>query len=372
MKKNLFFISLISGILCYSQNQYPETQSPSNMALGVYYQNGPGSNNSLGWQYNYGTKLTVNVGASRNFEMTTTTYPNGLLKLRQWDPTNSVWTSWRDILTTNQDGKVGIGTTSPSNKLEVNGTIGAQDLLVVQKGGSYLVALNGQNDGYISGRNSSFEHKFQIASNGNTYFNGGNLGIGTSTPRDKLTILGGIFSISDNAGGETPFRFWAGSSGSNNQLRIGTDIGHTGDAVVELYQNYSGGNEQNPGKLIVNGNLGIGIKNPDAKLAVNGNIHAKEVKVDLIGWPDYVFEKKYQLPTLQEVEAHIEEKGHLQNIPSAQEVEENGIKLGEMNSKLLQKIEELMLYTIQQQKEIEELKKQNIQLQDDIQVLKQK
>ncbi|UII75898.1 hypothetical protein LV716_16785 [Flagellimonas sp. HMM57] len=106
------------------------------------------------------------------------------------------------------------------------------------------------------------------------------------------------------------------------------------------------------------GNVGIGTINPDAKLAVNGNIHTKEVKVDLVGWPDYVFEKEYNLPTLEEVEAHITEKGHLQDIPSAKEVEENGIKLGEMNAKLLQKIEELMLYTIQQQKEIEELKQE--------------
>lgn len=113
------------------------------------------------------------------------------------------------------------------------------------------------------------------------------------------------------------------------------------------------------GKVIMDvGNVGIGTTTPDAKLAVNGNIHAKEVKVDLIGWSDFVFEKGYALPTLEEVENHIKEKGHLQDIPSAEEVEENGINLGEMNAKLLQKIEELMLYTIQQQKEIDELKQQ--------------
>ena len=101
-----------------------------------------------------------------------------------------------------------------------------------------------------------------------------------------------------------------------------------------------------------NGNVGIGTLAPDAKLAVNGNIHTKEVKVDLVGWPDYVFDKDYELPSLKEVEAHIVENGHLQDIPSAQDVAENGIHLGEMNAKLLQKIEELMLYTIAQENKI--------------------
>lgn len=104
------------------------------------------------------------------------------------------------------------------------------------------------------------------------------------------------------------------------------------------------------------GNVGIGTDAPDAKLAVNGLIHTKEVKVDLIGWPDYVFTNEYKLPTLKEVEKQINEKGHLANIPSAAEVENNGVLLGEINKKLLEKVEELTLYIIQMNKEIELLK----------------
>ena len=108
-----------------------------------------------------------------------------------------------------------------------------------------------------------------------------------------------------------------------------------------------------------NGNVGIGTTIPDSKLAVNGTIHSKEVKVDMTGWSDFVFKKEYDLPTLEEVEKHIKEKGHLENIPSEEEVVENGINLGEMNAKLLQKIEELTLYMIEMKKENEEMKKQN-------------
>jgi len=126
-----------------------------------------------------------------------------------------------------------------------------------------------------------------------------------------------------------------------------------------------------------NDNVGIGVIDPQNKLDVNGTVHAKEVKVDMAGWADFVFEKDYQLPTLDEVEQHIHEKGHLPNIPNTKEVTENGLSLGESQKLLLQKIEELTLYSIeqnklnkeqsellrQQQKEIQELR-------DEIKVIK--
>ena len=92
------------------------------------------------------------------------------------------------------------------------------------------------------------------------------------------------------------------------------------------------------------------------ELIVNGEIRAKEVIVET-GWADYVFENGYNLKSIQEVESFIKENKHLPDIPSANEVEANGVDLGEMNMLLLKKVEELTLYIINQQKEIEALKK---------------
>jgi hypothetical protein len=108
--------------------------------------------------------------------------------------------------------------------------------------------------------------------------------------------------------------------------------------------------------LTSNGSLGIGTITTGAhKLAVEGSIGAREIKVQATGWSDFVFKKEYNLPTLEEVEKHIAQKGHLENIPSEEEVLKNGINLGEMNAKLLQKIEEMTLYMIDQNKQIMDL-----------------
>jgi hypothetical protein len=106
----------------------------------------------------------------------------------------------------------------------------------------------------------------------------------------------------------------------------------------------------------VGGNVGIGTANPSHKLSVNGAMRAKEVIVDTT-WSDYVFADGYRLPPLAEVEAYIKAENHLPGIPSAQEVADQGVSVGEMQAKLLAKVEELTLHLIAQQKQIKELQK---------------
>ncbi|HMM03222.1 MULTISPECIES: hypothetical protein [unclassified Dysgonomonas] len=118
--------------------------------------------------------------------------------------------------------------------------------------------------------------------------------------------------------------------------------------------------------------FGVGIKtsNPSCALDVNGTIRSKEVKIEASGWSDFVFDKNYDLPKLSDVEKHINEKQHLPGIPSEKEILENGISVGEMQAKLLQKIEELTLYVIEQDKKIKILQKENISIKNELVNLK--
>lgn len=107
-------------------------------------------------------------------------------------------------------------------------------------------------------------------------------------------------------------------------------------------------------RLNRDGKLGIGTTSPTHALTVNGPIRAKEVIVDT-GWADDVFASDYRLASLKEVEAHIEQEGRLPGMPSAKEVAENGLSVGEAQSLLLRKIEELTLHVIRLEKKNEQL-----------------
>ena len=136
------------------------------------------------------------------------------------------------------------------------------------------------------------------------------------------------------------------------------------DNNASCYINYSGDLRYRNGSMTddvpvvlfsKDNNVGIGTLDPQGyKLAVNGTIRAKEIKVDS-DWADFVFKKDYKLPTLKEVETHINENGTLPGIPSESEVKANGVNLAETNALLLQKIEELTLYIIQQEKRMESM-----------------
>ncbi|MBO9728144.1 MAG: hypothetical protein J7623_05850 [Chitinophaga sp.] len=115
--------------------------------------------------------------------------------------------------------------------------------------------------------------------------------------------------------------------------------------------------------LKANGSLGIGTTDTKGyKLAVNGSGIFTRIKVkDFANWPDYVFHAGYELPSLAELEQYVQTHQHLPGIPAAEEVKKDGVDLGEMNSKLLQKVEELTLYIIELNKKVEALQVENKQ-----------
>ncbi|WP_447768510.1 hypothetical protein [Sphingobacterium faecium] len=107
--------------------------------------------------------------------------------------------------------------------------------------------------------------------------------------------------------------------------------------------------------FLPNGYVGVGTVAPKEMLSVNGNIRAKQIKVETTNWPDYVFGENYQLPSLEETEKFIQTNGHLPEVPKASEIEQNGVDLGELNKILLKKMEEMTLYMIDKDKRIQAL-----------------
>jgi len=124
------------------------------------------------------------------------------------------------------------------------------------------------------------------------------------------------------------------------------------------YQNRFSGNVYLPGNSIWNDTaVGIGTTSPGSyQLAVEGTMGARKVQVKQTSWADFVFKPDYQLSPLEELESYINANQHLPGIPSEAEVQKDGIDVGEMNKKLLQKVEELTLYIIDMRKEIDKLK----------------
>ncbi|MGE0589956.1 MAG: hypothetical protein AB7O48_15365 [Cyclobacteriaceae bacterium] len=189
-----------------------------------------------------------------------------------------------------------------------------------------------------------------------TVANNGNMGLGTISPNSKLHIYKSTTGNSDAsiavdgpANSERAIVFRDNGSdawwfGRDNTGDMNTGIGFWRSGVGFALA------------LRDNGNVGIGTSNPQNKLDVNGTMHAKEVKVDLNGWPDYVFNESYNLTPLSELKEYVNTNKHLPGVPIAKDVEENGVMLGEMNKVLLQKLEEVTLYLIELKEENEDLK----------------
>jgi hypothetical protein len=177
-------------------------------------------------------------------------------------------------------------------------------------------------------------------------------GIATNGVATPITVYINVHAINYNSA-------WTALNNSGNDLTVTKFLPMTNEWNLYVGNNYSSAGASLAIKAIENGNVGIGTNQPDEKLTVYGKIHAQEVKVDLsVPGPDYVFHPTYKLPTLTEVKAFIDKNQHLAEIPSAAEMAKNGLDLGDMNVKLLKKVEELTLYLIEKDEEINDLKQQ--------------
>lgn len=302
-------------------------------------------------------------------------------------------------MTMDPNGNLGIGSSVPTEKLHVAGNIfttgrldadGVVEAHGVSSLGSFYVLGTSLMQGAVTG-SSSASFSGNINSNSSMTINntsavlalrsggddkgfvqlsGDNLRLGTfsSNAGGKVVIrTGGADHISIDGGGNLVTDAHFRSNRGGEALRLdGTNpnIGFYQNGTYYGFISQSGSTLSlgvNNGKMQLNASQ-IAIGNvlstaDDYKLAVTGKIICEELKVELQGnWPDYVFAPDYKLKPLSEVKKHIEEQQHLPNIPSAKQVAKEGIQVGEMQRKLLEKVEELTLYIIQQQAEIDELK----------------
>jgi hypothetical protein len=324
-----------------------------------------------------------------------------------------------EVMTIKQDGSVGIGVTAPQKRLEVNA--GANNYASL---GSTFNAgqFSGLHFGYFEPGNSDYRKsalifertdnsargKIHILNNGEnsnasavltdakvTIDHNGNTGIGLVAPEGKLHVKGCAYFGNENGNSWHRIAI-GGSAGNYGSIGYGykysnTDFVHTYSVADYASQlrfdlggfNFltapvgsAGSNVPFSSALIIrqDGNVGIGTSSPDAKLAVKGHIHTQEVRVDLTGAvaPDYVFEKNYNLLPLSELETYITQNKHLPEVPSAKEMEVDGLNLKEMNLILLKKVEELTLHLIELSKENEAQQNTINQQQVDINTLLKK
>jgi hypothetical protein len=297
------------------------------------------------------------------------------------------------------NGNVGMGTTNPGSyrlhlntgslntgHIDVNSGSNNNVYVALTNAGvsRWLIDLAGTEAPGNFGSDLRFDNYndsgSQISSVMTLQRNSGNVGIGTVSPSLKVEVanggnpynlylsglapslyFGSASGTFPNGSGNPAAAFVAMSTGNGNysqgqgDLNIATQSRASGNssAINFLVPADDAGNYTLAAKITRSGNVGIGTTNPTQKLSVNGSVRAHEVIVDT-GWSDYVFDESYKLKALSDTEAFVKTEKHLPGIPSAKEVAEHGISVGEMQAKLLAKIEELTLHVIAQEKRINE------------------
>lgn len=296
---------------------------------------------------------------------------------------NAQWTGTNPITTTSN---VGIGESNPDQKLNISQTenVSAADIkryplklsLIDNAGGLWQGSGVGLKF-HLTASDVNFDAaeilgvaKTTGTSNGDLIFNtakngimstkltinpDGNVGFGTTTPSlAKLQVKTTIGSSSD------VLAFYT-EDGTNNPRVIISHVTATNDQYLKFDSSFGSGSGY-ADFIFMNGSVGIGLTNPGTyKLNVAGKIRATEIVVNTTG-ADYVFSNNYKLPPLSQVEAFIKENKHLPEIDPADQMKKNGVDVSELQTKLLQKVEELTLYLIDLNKEVEKLKKENERL----------
>jgi hypothetical protein len=303
-------------------------------------------------------------------------------------------------------GKVGIGTITPDVNLHIfeildsrPGGVSAPTKSIFKlsragTGGSsynesaeFRIGHGGSNvwgsqlDLYVNGGSNQSNIPDQHAM---SWLYNGHIGIGTSNPGAVLSIVNStpviqLFDQEVNPGDGSGLGKIAFGSVNEFASLEAIRLSGSADDVTALkfstsWATGAGGDGNNLERMRINfnGNVGIGTQSPDQKLTVNGTIHSKEVKVDTsIPVPDYVFDADYKLTSLTEVKDYIAKNHHLPEIPSAAQIEKDGLKLGEMNILLLKKVEELTLHLIEKDQETKELKQSKDIQQTQLDQLKQ-
>ncbi|HQX73769.1 MAG TPA: hypothetical protein PK298_12745 [Chitinophagaceae bacterium] len=268
-------------------------------------------------------------------------------------------------MTIEPNGDVGVGFTSPSYKLDVNGNTRTVGNFIAEDG--YIQIKNTTDSKLWNMQYSSGTDRLLFLESGVERVilqNGGNVGIGETFPLEKLHVNGNTMIDGDATLNTVNPTIQLQNSDVNkgfiqlsgDNIRIGTNSGNTaGKFVIRT----NGGD-----RVFVDesGNVNIGSQTdaPGYKLRVDGKMICEEVKVKLsTAWPDYVFDDKHKLMTIGELSQFIRQNKHLPNIPSAKEIESNGMEVGDMQKRMMEKIEELTLYIISLQQQIDNLKKES-------------